>query len=71
MVTAYTRKVLDSLGLVVNRNMWIGDGWIYCKFCQKYTFHYAMSHKGKADCYEVCRECDNYTGKYSPVTKES
>jgi hypothetical protein len=60
--TAHTRQDLDKAGKVVNPNMWLGDGWYFCKVCKKYTFHYAMSTPKQADCFEVCRECDNYSG---------
>jgi len=56
-----SRKELDKKGLVVNPHMWLSSGWIYCKICKDYTKHYAMSHKGKSDCYEVCSKCENYS----------
>ena len=59
---AHTRQELDAAGKVVNRNMWIGDGWFFCKCCKRETPHYAMSTPKQADCFEVCRVCDNYSG---------
>ena len=61
MKTKMTKKELESQGLVVNPNMWLGSGWMHCKVCKKYTYHYAMSHKGQNDCYEICRESDTYS----------
>ena len=56
---------LDQLiadGCVWNPHMWIGDGWMYCRGCEKYTFHRAWSHRGASDCFEVCLECQQYHG---------
>lgn len=66
---AYSRQELDKGDYTVNNNMWLGDGWFFCKVCKKYTFHYAMSHKtNRQECVEVCHECDNYSGN-TPVIK--
>lgn len=58
-----SRAELEADGAVRNPNMWIGDGWMYCKGCKRYTFHHAMSHPGERDCYEVCGDCDCYYGE--------
>lgn len=58
-----TRTRLDRAGLVMNPHMWIGDGWFFCRTCSDYTRHYAMSHPGQADCWEVCGSCETYSGK--------
>ena len=67
-----TKAQLIADGCVPNQNMWIGDGWMFCRTCNRYSFHGAMSHQAEADCYEVCKVCDTYTGnlrlKGSPVT---
>jgi hypothetical protein len=63
IANAITRAQLDAAGLVVNPNMWIGSGWLYCRICRDYRHHYAMSHRGKSDCYEVCKECETYSGE--------
>ena len=57
-----TKQQLIADGCVPNRNMWIGDGWFWCKGCEKYTLHRAFSHRGDSDCYEVCLECNQYHG---------
>lgn len=44
-------------GLVVNPHMWIGDGWLFCVYCKQNTLHFAMSHPGMSDCFEVCEVC--------------
>jgi hypothetical protein len=62
----WTRAQLDAAGLVPNLNMWIGAGWIYCGYCRRYQTHYAMSHAGTSDCFEVCVGCDTYTGWRAP-----
>jgi len=56
-----SRDELIKHGVVDNPNMWIGDAWLYCFPCNRYTYHYAMSHRGKYDCFEVCKECQQYT----------
>lgn len=58
-----TKDQLLADGCVPNPNMWLGDGWFYCRTCEQYTFHRAWSHKGEADAYEVCLICDTYTGR--------
>jgi len=60
-MSIYSRKELEAKGKVVNPNMWLGSGFMFCKVCEKYTYHYPMSTKGKSDCYEICEECDNYS----------
>ena len=55
-----TREEMIAAGLVENPNMWIGSGWMWCMGCGTYTYHYAMSHKGQSDCFEVCGECNVY-----------
>lgn len=62
----YTEEQLKALGLVENPFMWIADGWFFCVTCQRYTYHFAMSHPRQADCFEVCKECKTYSGPYSP-----
>lgn len=57
-----TRTELEAAGLVPNRHMWIGDGWIYCPLCARNTLHDAWSHKGDSDCFEVCKSCECYSG---------
>jgi len=60
-MSIYSRKELEAKGLVKNPNMWLSSGFLYCKVCEKHTYHYAMSTLGKSDCYEICKECDNYS----------
>jgi hypothetical protein len=71
MVIIYSRLFLEQVGLEVNPNMWLGGGWFYCAFCKEYTHHYAMSHKGQSDCFEICKKCDSYSGNKNPVTENS
>ena len=63
---AYSRQELDTLGYSINPNMWLGDGWFFCKVCRQDTPHYAMSNSARLDCVEVCRHCDNYSGRNNP-----
>jgi|SRR5215510_15199618 len=64
----YSREELNRLGLVVNPYMYIGDGWRFCVTCKRYAYVYAMSHSGKGDCYEVCRECNTHVrGANDPI----
>lgn len=58
-----TKADLIADGCVPNPNMWIGDGWLYCRTCERFQFHGAWSHPGETDCHEVCKVCDTYTGK--------
>ena len=58
--TVYSRYELDKMGLVPNKNIWIGPAWLFCINCDKDTYHYAMSHPGLKDCHEVCRICNCY-----------
>ena len=58
-----TKAQLLADGCVLNRNMWIGDGWIWCRKCRAYQFHEAYSHSGESDCYEVCQTCGTYSGR--------
>ncbi|MEY2873477.1 MAG: hypothetical protein RLZZ373_848 [Pseudomonadota bacterium] len=58
-----TRAQLEADGCVVNPCMWIGDGWFYCRTCDRSTRHVALSHRGESDAYEVCTTCDTYTGR--------
>lgn len=68
MYSVYTRDELDQMGLVVNPYMYIGDGWRFCVVCMRYAYVYAMSHKGMADCFEVCRDCETHVrGANDPV----
>lgn len=66
----YTRAELVRAGLVVNQNMWLGSGWFYCPNCKAYRYHEALSHPGRADCFEVCRECHAYTGNHPVAALE-
>ena len=61
---SYTRAQLFAAGLVVNHHMYLAGRWFYCRSCGRNTRHYAMSHRGLADCFEVCEECDTYNGQY-------
>jgi len=58
-----TKAELLADGCVPNPNMWIGDGWLYCKTCEAFQFHRALSHPGVGDCYECCLVCNTYTGR--------
>lgn len=51
---------MTSMGLVLNPNMYIGNGYMFCGNCNDYTYHFAMSHRGQADCYELCKDCNSY-----------
>jgi len=53
---------LVRAGLVVNLHMWLGPGFLYCPGCRRHTYHFAMSHPGQRDCWEVCRGCRSYHG---------
>lgn len=57
-----TKEQLENNSCVINPNMPLFGGFYYCSICKRYTYHYAMSHRGVYDCYPVCRECNNYTG---------
>ena len=60
-MTIYTRKFLETFyGLIVNPHMYLGSAWFYCRVCREYTYHYAMSHKGQSDCFEICKKCDSF-----------
>lgn len=59
----YTRAELEEMGLVVNPNMYIGDGWRFCITCNRYAYVNAMSHRGQSDCFEVCRDCNTHTSR--------
>ena len=61
--TVYTENELIQAGIVKNPNMWIDSGWIFCVKCNNYRFHFAMSHIGGNDCYEICQICKTYSGK--------
>ena len=56
---------LREAGLIPNRHMWIGNGWMFCRVCNQYAYHDAWSHRGTSDCYEVCRECQCYSGHHA------
>lgn len=56
----YTRAELENKGLRENPNMWLGGGFRFCVNCQHHVYVVALSHPGKADCYEVCRECNTH-----------
>lgn len=43
--------------IIPNPNMWIGDGWLFCLTCDRYSFHDALSHPGERDCYLECQKC--------------
>lgn len=62
-MTKLTREELETKGLVVNPNMPLFGGWFYCRICERYSHHYAMSHKGESDCFEICRDCNCYSGR--------
>lgn len=64
-----TRADLIADGCVPNPNMWIGDGWFYCRACRVERKHEAYSHKGEADCYEVCKTCGTYSGRNAMRTQ--
>jgi hypothetical protein len=57
-----TVAALVADGCAPNVRMWIGDGWFYCRTCRRQTSHVAYSHRGKADCFEVCTVCHQYHG---------
>jgi hypothetical protein len=68
----YSREELEHLGLVVNPNMYIGSGWRFCVTCKRYAYVNAMSHPGKSDCFEVCRDCNTHSRRAdNPITKEN
>lgn len=60
-MSLYTVEELKQKGLVRNPNMYLGSAYFFCKVCEKYTYHYAMSNPGKTDLYSVCRECNCYS----------
>lgn len=62
---------LVDIGIVPNLNMYIGNGYMFCANCQKYTYHFAMSHRGMSDCYELCKDCDSYVIPLNGMTPES
>lgn len=70
MTAIVTRPELVEAGLVPNPHLWIGDGWIYCRVCERYTFHQAWSVPQQAQpvCFEVCLSCNYYSGRY-PVPR--
>ena len=68
---AYTQGELEKLGLVINPHMWLGGGWFHCVKCQLNTHHYAMSHRNKSDCFEVCRVCHTHSRRVDePIPSE-
>lgn len=58
VVVSYDELV--AMGLVLNPNMYLGDGFMFCARCNQYTYHFAMSHTGKSDCFELCKDCNSY-----------
>jgi len=60
-----TKAELESFGMVVNPNMWLGDAFFYCYNCKQYQYHYAMSFKSMISCYEVCEKCQCYSGLHT------
>ena len=66
----YTRAEMIELGLVPNRNMWIGDGWHFCVNCNRHRYMSAMSHHAMPDCYWVCKTCNtHYRPEAFPIVK--
>lgn len=55
-----SRDDMILMGLVLNPNMPIGAGFFHCPNCNHYTYHFAMSHRGLSDCFELCQDCDSY-----------
>lgn len=56
-MTILTRKELENKGYVLNPNLWLGSGYIYCSNCKDYHMHYGMS-KSNGDYVIVCFICD-------------
>lgn len=56
----YVAHTVAALGIVPNPHLWIGAGFFYCVGCRAYQYHDAYSHPGQADCFEVCRGCQQY-----------
>ena len=57
-----TREQLIADGCVRNINM-PAPGRLHCRICASEQPHHAYSHKGSADCYEVCTACGCYSGR--------
>lgn len=55
-----SRDELIRMGLVLNPNMYISDGFFHCPNCNHYTYHFAMSHSGASDCFELCKDCNSF-----------
>lgn len=51
---------LIVMGLVPNPNMYVGAGFMFCANCNHYTYHFAMSNRGKSDCFELCKDCNSF-----------
>ena len=60
MTVPHVSLTPEEIGVVPNRNMWIGNGWLHCAGCMDYRMHEAYSHPGTSDCYEVCGTCQRY-----------
>lgn len=50
-----TINELEKLGYKRNPNLYIGDGYWYCKNCKRYHYHLAFSKNGEHK--YICKGC--------------